>query len=84
MTFDRFYSIIVPHKAASFNTVKRAKITVSGIVVFSILSNIPHLFISDHNRWECLPYGAALDQPYGQFYYWLSFVIHFTIPFVQY
>ena len=27
MTFERFYGIIKPHKAVSFNTVKRAKIT---------------------------------------------------------
>ena len=35
MTFERFYSIIRPHKAASFNTVKRAKIIIVGIFVFS-------------------------------------------------
>ena len=40
MTFDRFYSIIRPHKAATFNTVKRAKITIFAVVVFSILYNI--------------------------------------------
>ena len=27
MTFDRLYSIIRPHKAAAFNTVKKTKIT---------------------------------------------------------
>ena len=42
MTFDRFYSIIMPHKAASFNTVKRAKMTILCIVLFSIVYNIPH------------------------------------------
>ena len=26
MTFDRFYSIIMPHKAASFNTVKKLRL----------------------------------------------------------
>ena len=40
MTFGRFYSIIRPHKAASFNTVKRAKFTVTGIVLFSALYNV--------------------------------------------
>ena len=33
MTFERFYSIIRPHKAASFNTVKRTKITILIIVI---------------------------------------------------
>ena len=41
MTFERFYSIIRPHKAASFNTVKRAKIIIICIVAFSALYSLP-------------------------------------------
>ena len=44
MTFDRFYSIVAPHKAASFNTVKRAKITVACITIASIIYNLPITF----------------------------------------
>ena len=44
MTFDRFYSIIRPHKAASFNTVKRAKITITFVIIISIIFNIPYLY----------------------------------------
>ena len=82
MTFDRFYSIIRPHKAASFNTIKRAKVTIIGIIIFSILYNIPHLFISDHENWQCLPYGKATGKSYGEFYYWFSFVINYALPFM--
>ena len=82
MTFERFYSIIRPHKAASFNTVKRAKITIMCIVIFSILYNIPHLFITSNQKHICVPYGSA-SGPMGQFYYWLSFVIHFALPFIS-
>ena len=82
LTFDRFYSILVPHKAASVNTTKRAKLTIFGIVVFSSLYNVPHLFVSDHEDWQCLPYGTAMDKPLGQFYYWLSFIVNFALPFV--
>ena len=82
MTFDRFYSIIKPHKAASFNTVKRAKITIACIVIFSVFYNIPHLFISDADNWQCVPYGKAMDKFYGQFYYWGSFVLNYAVPFV--
>ena len=82
MTFDRFYSIIRPHKAASFNTVKRAKITVASIVILSILYNIPHLYVSAHVNWECVPYATAMGKTYGEFYYWLSLVVHFALPFV--
>ena len=82
MTFDRFYSIVRPHKAASFNTVKRAKISIICILFFAFIYNIPHLFISSVNGKQCLPYGAAITKSYGQFYYWLSFVLSYTLPFV--
>ena len=84
MTFDRFYSIIRPHKAASFNTVKRAKITIACIVMFSLLFNIPHFFISSHKGWLCLPFGnvVAMAKGYSQFYYWLSLTLQFLLPFV--
>ena len=82
MAFDRFYSIVQPHKAASFNNIKRTKITIVLIILMSILYNIPHLFLSDHENWQCLPYGKAMTKSYGVFYYWLSFVVNYVLPFV--
>ena len=82
MTFDRFYSVVRPHKAASFNTVKRAKFTIVLILIVSALYNLPHLFITQNINWQCLPYGKAMQKCYGQFYYWLSFIIHYALPFV--
>ena len=81
MTFDRFYSIIRPHKAASFNTVKRAKIIIASIVISSIVYNTPHLFISSNDGPECLPYGNAMEHSYGEVYYWCSFIVNTGIPF---
>ena len=78
MTFDRFYSIIRPHKAASFNTVKRAKITTVCIIIFSILVNIPHLFTTALEGRQSVPFGIGMDKILGQFYYWFSFVINFA------
>ena len=85
MTFDRFYSIIKPHKAASFNTVKRAKITIFCIFVFSVVFNIPHWFTTFNIGWLCLPFGNKLvmSKSYSQFYYWASFVLQFAFPFVS-
>ena len=82
MTFERFYSIIRPHKAASFNTVKRAKIIVSFVVVLSIFFNIPHLFITLSVGKNCVPFGSAIDRISGQFYYWFSLVGNFFLPFI--
>ena len=84
MTFDRFYSIIRPHKAASFNTIKRAKITIFCIFVFGVVFNIPHWFTTFNIGWLCLPFGnkVVMAKSYSQFYYWASFVLQFAFPFV--
>ena len=80
MTFDRVYSIIRPHKAASFNTVKRAKMTILCIVVFSYLFNIPYLFVVTNNGRECVFYLRDMGQ---QLFIWLSYLIQFIIPFIS-
>ena len=83
MTFDRFYSILQPHKAASFNTVKRAKITIICITLGSILFNIPHLFTSSNFGLVCIPYANASEEVLVYIYYWLGFMVDFAIPFVS-
>ena len=80
MTFDRVYSIIRPHKAASFNTVKRAKITIWFILMFSCSFNIPYLFIITNNGPECV---TDLVQFEKKFFFWLSYVVQFVIPFLS-
>ena len=83
MTFKRFYSIIRPHKAASFNTINRAKIIIICCIVFSIVFNIPRLFISRTFGRQCIPLGNAfLGNPYYQFYYWIFFIENYALPFV--
>ena len=82
MTFDRCCSILRPHKAASFNTVKRAKIAILCCIVFSILYNSPHLFISSDQGGQCVPYGNAMKLVIGKFYYWLSYGVNFGFPFI--
>ena len=80
MTFERFYSIIRPHKAASFNTVKRARITIVCIVIFSILINVPHLYITANNGKSCVPFGKLMQTIHGEMYYWFSVALNFVIP----
>ena len=83
MTFQRFYSIIQPHKAASFNTVKRAKITIAFIVAFSLVFRSPHLFTTKIQGRHCILYGKILGQVYGKFYYWATLCVNFLLPFVS-
>ena len=79
MTFDRFYSIIRPHKAASFNTVKRARITIASVIIISILFNIPYLYAITYVDRNCL---ADQSKIWQAFYHWLNYVTQFAIPFV--
>ena len=80
MTFDRVYSIIRPHKAASFNTVKRAKVTILLITIFSCLFNIPYAFTIDSNGTQCVMDLTTFE---NRFYFWLTCVVQFAIPFVM-
>ena len=84
MTFERFYSIIRPHKAASFNTVKRAKITIISVVIFSITYNFPAWFVTGQSGQSrnCVPYAHAMSSLHGQIYYWSSNVLSYFLPFV--
>ena len=84
MTFERCYSIIRPHKAASFNTVRRAKITIICIIIFSVMYNLPSWFVTaqdGHSR-NCVPYGLAMKSIHGQIYYWTSNILNFILPFI--
>ena len=80
MTFDRVYSIIRPHKAASFNTVKRAKITIICIVLFSSVFNTPYLFIITATSGYC---ATDLSEFKKKLFMWFSYVVQFIIPFLS-
>ena len=82
MTFDRFYSIIKPHKAALVNTVSRAKITTACIILSSILYNIPHLFTSSDYGRQCMSHVNAATNIYVRIYFWSWVCLAFAIPFI--
>ena len=82
MTFDRFYSIIKPHKAASFNSVKRAKITIVCVIILCIFQNIPFGFLATYYNWQCWPHGRETGSTYVLVYYLSNFMFSFALPFV--
>ena len=82
MTFERFYSIIRPHKAASFNTVKKAKVVILSIFIIFILYSLPHFFMTIPNGNICVPYAKGMGHLAGKVYYWLDIFIGFGFPFV--
>ena len=83
MTFERFYSIIRPHKAASFNTVKRARIIIVFIFVSGFSFSIPYFFIVDNIGNFCVPNQFASDNGFGELYYWLTEIFIFIFPFLS-
>ena len=83
MTFERFYSIILPHRAASFNTVKKAKMIIACVFLFGFTYNIPYLFITDNDNRYCIVNNDIAHSTEGQLYYWMHFTIGFAIPFVS-
>ena len=82
MTFERLYSIIMPHRAASFNTVNKAKAIILSIIVFSIIFNIPQLFTSTNFGQLCVSFGTGSERTEVKIYYWLTFIIPIFIPFI--
>ena len=83
MTFERFYSILRPHKAASFNTVKRAKITIWCIVLVNIVYSVPHLFIISASGHTCVIFQKGMKYLSGRIYYWVNQAVWFGIPFIS-
>ena len=82
MTFDRFYSIVRPYKAASVNTMRRAKVTIIFIILFSILFHIPHLFIDSVFSNQCVTFFGVMGTKYGQLYYWITYIMSYVLPFI--
>ena len=82
MTFERFYSIILPHKAASVNTAEKAKITIAIVLLFSVFFNIPHIFITAHEGRECVSWARGIEKIIAQLYFYASLTINFALPFV--
>ena len=82
MTFERFYSIIKPHKAASFNTVKRAKIPIACIVCFSNSVCIPNLFLTLTMGRTCFIFGKGMSLKFMKIYQWVRVVFAFILPFL--
>ena len=82
MTFERFYSIIRPHKAASFNTVKKARIIIVSIFVFFFIYSTPFLFIGEHNGFSCVHNRMARTHILGEIYYWITEIVLYYIPFL--
>ena len=83
MTFERFCSIIKPHKATSFNTVKRARIVIVCVLLFGFVYSFPYLFIAGNTGKLCIPNAIASENVFGELYYWFSEILLFVFPCIS-
>ena len=81
MTFECLCSIIWPLKAASFNTVKRARIIIVCIFVTCFTFCIPFVFITGNRGKLCISNKFASVTVLGEVYFWLTQIFMFIIPF---
>ena len=79
MTFDKYIAIKWPHKAATFSTPRRAKITAIAVWVCVFIYNIPHLFITKLDGYLCLGYG--IGGTFTKIYSWVTFSINGLLAF---
>ena len=82
-TFERFYSIIRPHKAASFNTVKRAKAIIMSILLLCFTYSIPFLFMIEIIGGFCVINLFGSGNVLLELYHWLTEVLICIFPFVS-
>ena len=80
MTVDKYVAIKWPHRAATYSTPRKAKITVICIYISVVIYNIPHIFISQLTGDVCL--GYAIGGVITKVYSWVTFVLNAIIPFV--
>ena len=85
MTFERFYSILRPHKAASYKraSYKRAKITILLIFLVNIVYSLPHLFTTSASGRTCVFFLKGLKYLSGRIFYFLDYVVSFGIPIIS-
>ena len=83
VTFERFYSIIRPLNASSFNTVKRARIIIICAFMFGFTYCIPYLFIAGNEGKFCVVNRYASGNILGELYHWLTETCIFIFPFLS-
>ena len=80
MTVDKYIAIKWPHKAATYNTPKRATLIVVILQICIIIYNVPHLFLSSTvGDNKCFAYSNS--SIISRVHSWFSFVLNAVIPF---
>ena len=79
MTFDKYFAIKWPHRAATYSTPRRAKLILLSIFLCALIYNGPHLLISNLAGEICLSY--VVGGLVAEIFAWTSFLVNGIIPF---
>ena len=78
MTIDKYIAIKWPHKAAAYSTSKRAKFVLIGVLIFSLIYNVCHIFMTSLVGGKCRGYvhGGLIAEVLT----WSTFIVNGIIP----
>ena len=79
MTLDKYIAIKWPHRAATYSTPRRTKITISAIITSIAIFNLPHFFITAVVAGNC--YGFSVKSIITKIYSWLTIILNAVVPF---
>ena len=79
MTLDKYIAIKWPHKAATYSSPGRAKMTIVVILTFVALYNLPHSFVITVIKGNC--YSYSVKSILTKVYSWFTFVLNGVFPF---
>ena len=78
MTVDKYIAIKWPHRAAIYSTPKKAKLTLLGVLIFSLIYNTRHIFMSSLVGGKCR--GYAHGGLIAEVLTWITFIVNGIIP----
>ena len=79
MTIDKYIAIKWPHKGATYSIPRKVKSILSGVLTFTILYNVRHIFMTSLVRGRCRAY--VVGHIIKEVLTWLSFLVNGFIPF---
>ena len=81
MTIDKYVAIKWPHRAFSYSSPKRTRTIITGLLIFALIYNIPHIFLPNVVGGKCLGLGHFLaNSIFIKIYTWTTFVLNGFIP----
>ena len=81
MIIDKYIAIKWPHKAATYSTPRKTNFIITGLLIFALIYDIPHIFLPNVVDGKCLGLGHFLSSNiFIKIYTWSTFDLNGVIP----